>query len=117
MKKWLVEIEDSLNQALEVAYQGSIPLENLFMLAPVLYSQRQKMNNDAVLKQMVESTEKMVAQDVKDNEDSIYQYRFHFVSTYLYCFVVAGRFDELQYDRIMEYVNDNIILFTDDYGQ
>ena len=33
-----------------------------------------------------------------------------------YCFVVAGKIDEAQYDRIMEFVTDRMNLFASDYS-
>ena len=85
MNKWLVEAEGSLNQALDVAVRGNIPLVNLYMLASLLYSQRQNMNNEELLKKMSESIDNMVAEEIKLDENSIYQFRFHYVSGYLYC--------------------------------
>ena len=32
-------------------------------------------------------------------------------SSYLFCFVVAGKIDEFKYDEIMEHVNQKIDLF------
>lgn len=42
--------------------------------------------------------------------------RRHYVSSYLFCFVIAGKIEESKYDEIMEYVTSKMDLFTDDYG-
>ena len=114
MNKWLIESEESLSKALKIASDGSIPLYNLYMLAPIIYSERQKTNNEALLQKMIKANDKQVSSDWSHDEESKSHYKFHFVSSYLFCFVVAGKIDEFKYDDIMEYVNENMDLFSND---
>lgn len=65
---------------------------------------------------MVKETERMVQQDLFYDKKSKDQYKFHYISSYLYCFVVAGKIDDFKYDEIMEYVTGEIDIFTRDYG-
>jgi len=116
MKKWLIEIEEALSEALNAIAGGDIPPENMYMLATIFYSQRQNMNNDSLIKEMNEATEQMVKDDWSYDERSKYQYKFHFVSAYLFCFVVAGKINEMKFDKIMEYVNSQIDLFIEGYS-
>lgn len=116
MDKWLIIAQQSLADALEKASDGSIPLENLYMLAPLMYSEAYKTRNESLIQKMIDATTDQVAEDWSHDEKSREQYKFHFVSSYLYCFVVAGKFDDFEYDQIMEYVCCNMDLFTDDYG-
>lgn len=116
MKKWLKEAEESLSEALDISKDGAIPLQNLYMLAPIIYSERQKTNDEQLLQEMIFENDRQVKEDWSHDENSKDQYIFHFVSSYLYCFVVAGKIDEFKYDEIMDYVNSNMSLFTDDYG-
>ena len=44
MKKWLIESEESLCKAMEALKSGEIPKENLYKLAPLFYSEKQKTN-------------------------------------------------------------------------
>ncbi len=115
MKKWLIEVEESLSKALDASTRGTVPLQNLYMLATIIYSERQKTNNESLLQEMSEANDRQFKEDCSHDEKSKDQYKFHFVSSYLYCFVVAGKIDEFKYDEIMEYVNSNMNLFTDDY--
>jgi len=117
MKKWLTESEESLSEALKLISESGGPPENMYMLAPIIYAKRQNMNNEALLKRMITETEKLVSQDFSIDPESKHQYKFHFVSSYLYCFYVAGRIDEFQFDKIMEYVNERMSLFSEDYGR
>lgn len=116
MKKWLKETEESLYEAVAASKNGAIPLQNLYMLAPIIYSERQKTKNELLIQEMIEANDQQVAKEWALDEQSKDQYKFHFVSSYLFCFVISGRIDEFKYDEIMEYVNSQIDLFTDDYG-
>lgn len=116
MKKWLEEAEVSLAEAIEAARTGEIPAQNLYMIAPLIYSKRHNMNNDALVQEMVDENEEQVQGDWVCDERSKDQYKFHYVSSYLFCFVIAGKIEESKYDEIMEYVTSKMDLFTDGYG-
>ena len=111
MKEWLDRAEASLSEALAIAQRGGAPLENLYMLAPLVYSVMQNTNNESLIQEMIDTNEEQVKHDWSVDEDSKLQYKFHYVSSYLYCFVVAGKIDEMKYDRILEYVCSHLELF------
>jgi len=115
MKEWLDETSASLKQALEIVESGEVPQQNMFMLAPIIYSQKHHMNNDALFQEMCDANEAQVEYEWSVDEKSKAQYKFHYVSSYLNCFVMAGKMDEMKYDRIMEFVCSEVALFTDDY--
>ena len=115
MIQWLIEIEESLSKAIDMSKDVSIPLQNLYMLAPLIYSERQKTNNESLIKEMIDANYQQVKTDWSFDEESKNQYKFHFVSSYLFCFVVAGKIEEHRYDEIMDFVNKKMDLFTDDY--
>ena len=112
---WLKEAKTSLANAREKAERGGIPQQNLYILAPILYSEKFKTNNEALIKEMFEANDEQVAQDWSIDEKSKFQYKFHYVSSYLFCFVVAGKIDEMKYDQIMDFVCAEMDLFTSDY--
>jgi len=113
---WLKEAEESLLAALNISKDGSVPLQNLYMLAPIIYSERQNTRNEALIKKMIDANDRQVKEDWSHDERSKDQYKFHFVSSYLFCFVVAGKINELKYDETMDYVNSKMDLFTSDYS-
>ncbi|MCU7812574.1 MAG: hypothetical protein KZQ77_15305 [Candidatus Thiodiazotropha sp. (ex Notomyrtea botanica)] len=100
---------------LAVENSNNIPKENMYMLAPIFYSQANHMNNEQLLNEMSEANEEQYKEDCSHDENSKYQYKFHYVSSYLYCYVVAGKIDEMKYDRIMDYVNHELDLFEQGY--
>lgn len=116
MNKWLQDARDSLAEAEAVCERGEVPLENMYMLAPIIYSERNNTRNESLLSQISEETDEMVQSDWACDPQSREQYRFHFVSSYLFGYVVHGKIPELKYDEIMAYVTNRMDLFTDDYN-
>ena len=115
MKQWLKEVEESLAKALDIAKDGSVELQNIYMLAPIIYSERQNTKNESLIKEMTDANDEQVKSDWSIDEDSKNRYKFHFVSSYLFCFVVAGKIEERRYGEIMDFVNRKMDLFTDDF--
>ncbi|MDF1781433.1 MAG: hypothetical protein P1U67_09075 [Alcanivoracaceae bacterium] len=112
MKEWLERAEISLAMAMKaVDVAGGIPRENMYMLAPLFYSKISHMNNDNLIDEMVAVNEVLFKRDCSHDENSKHQYKFHYVSSYLYCYVVAGKIDEKEYDRVMDYLNGEMDLF------
>lgn len=116
MKQWLKEAEGSLEQAEEAAREsGDIQVQNLYQIAPLIFSKRNSMNYAALIQEMMDENEEQVQRDWACDEKSKEQYKFHYISSYLFCFVVAKQVEETEYDEIMEYVNSKMELFNDDY--
>ncbi|AZQ85038.1 hypothetical protein EKO29_14245 [Colwellia sp. Arc7-635] len=113
MKKWLIESEESLSKAMEALKGGGIPKENLYKLAPLYYSEKRKTNNESLIQEMCDVNDQQIEQDCSFDPDSIKRYKFNYVSSYLYCYVVAGKMDDFKHDNIMEYVNSHMDLFSD----
>lgn len=116
MNKWLKDSEEALDRAIEISNNGDVPLQNLYLLAPIIYSERNKTNNDDFFNQLGEEIEERVKADCEVDAKSIEQYKFHFVSSYLLGYVIYDKIDEMKYDRIMEFVSLNMDLFSSDYG-
>lgn len=115
MNKWVKEAKESLVEALDIAKRGSVPKENLYKLAPIIYSKRQNTNNEGLINEMSSVNDEQVAEDCSHDQNSIKQYKFHYVSSYLFGFVVAGKVTEMKYDEIMDQVCRELDLFTEDY--
>lgn len=117
MKKWLERAEASLEMAIKAIDVGDgIPKERMYMFAPLFYSEINHMNNGSLIDEMAAAIKAMFEEDCSHDEQSKYQYKFHYVSSYLYCYVVAGKIDEVEYDRIMDCVTGEMDLFQGGYG-
>ena len=111
MEEWLKEAREALSSPLDALKSGDISKENMYKLAPLFFSERQNIKRDSLLQEMIDANEQQVQTDCSFDPNSIKSYKFHYVSSYLFCFVVAGKIDEFKYDEIMEYVNSKIDLF------
>ncbi|MBV1908473.1 MAG: hypothetical protein KUG78_04075 [Kangiellaceae bacterium] len=56
--------------------------------------------------------EDCIQSDWKYDEGSKKHAKFHFVSSYLFSQIPAGLLDELEGDRIMDYLSENMELFN-----
>ena len=113
MEKWLIEVKEALSEALKAISNGDIPQENLYQLASLFYSKRNHMNDSSLFEAMNHEIDEQVKSDRLYNPNSKLHYKFHFVSSYLICFVIAGKIDELTYDQIMDFVNQEMDLFEE----
>jgi hypothetical protein len=116
MKEWLKESEESLAEAIRATEDGSVPLCNMYMLAPIIYSKRKKTNDEGLIQEMIDANDEQVKSEWEIDKKSKEQYKFHYISSYLYCFVIASKIDEFKYDEIMEFVTGEMDLFEDDYN-
>jgi hypothetical protein len=91
MKKWLTESKEALSEAINIANKSDIQIHNLYMLAPIIYSERHNMNNELLMQEMINANDEQVSRDWALDNDSKSHYKFHFVSSYLYCFVLADK--------------------------
>ena len=114
MNEWLTRVEKSLAKGLNAVEKG-VPAENMYMLAAEFYSQEKHMNNEQLFKELADRNEEQFKNDCSVDPQSKYQFKFHYVASYLNCYVTAGKIDEMKYDRIMDYVCERLDLFSNDY--
>lgn len=111
MEEWLKESEQALACALEVIANGEVDKLDSYKIAPILYCSIRELDDNVLFETMCEVNEQQVQTDCALDPSAIQNYKFNFVSSYLYCFVVHEQIDEFTYDDIMEYINDNMELF------
>jgi hypothetical protein len=112
VKEWLEIAEAALEMAMEaIDPVVGIPRENLYTLAPSFYSKLNHINDENVIDEMAAVNKEQFERGCSHDENSKYQYKFHYVSSFLYCYVVAGKIDEKKYDRATEYLNNEMDLF------
>ena len=116
MKEWLEETEESLLKAIDESKKENMPEQDLYKIAPVIFFEKHNLEDESLFNEMCDANEAQVLEDWSHDEKSKKQFKFHYVSSYLYCYVVASKIDEFKYDKIMEYVTGKMELFTDDYG-
>ena len=117
MRDWLKECKESLAEAIKATKDGSIPRHNMYMLAPLIYSKRNNTNDESLIQEMIEANDEQVKSDWEVDKKSKEQYKFHYISSYLFCFVVASKINEFKYDEVMEFVTKEMDLFEKDYNE
>lgn len=106
---WLEEIMTALSNAEKTAAECGLELEYLYKYAPALaMKKRGTLANDEIK----EDVEERVQSDWDCDEKSKQHYKFYFLSSYIFSHVPAGLLDEMEGDRIMEYINENMELFN-----
>lgn len=62
---------------------------------------------------MFHEVEEQVKMDWYFDTQSKQHFRFHFVSAYILCFLVAGKLTQQEYDHVMSYINKEMTLFEE----
>lgn len=113
MNEWLKEAKEALATALSVTDDSQPADISLYRLAPEIFANKHQELNGTSLQDMRAANEEQIKQDCLTDSTAIEHYRFNFVSSYLYCFVLSKMIDRFKYDEVMEYVNDHMDLFAD----
>ena len=83
---------------------------NLFRVAPIAASINRGINSTDRGSEML-SIVKDIENDFEIDEEAKEQYLFNFVFAYIHSHIYADLLEELEADRIMDYINDNYQLF------
>ncbi|MCS0024037.1 hypothetical protein [Vibrio antiquarius] len=113
MEKWLTEVNEVMKEALDLVSNGELNQVNMYKLAPRLYSNRYGTISDLMLIRMFHEVEEQVKMDWYSDTQSKQHFRFHFVSAYILCFLVAGKLTQQEYDHVMSYINKEMTLFEE----
>lgn len=113
MEKWLTEINEVMREAADLISSGEFSQVNMYKLAPRLYSNRYGDINDLMLIKMAHEVDEQVKMDWYSDSQSKQHFRFHFVSAYIPCFLVAGKLTQQEYNYVMNYINKEMDLFEE----
>lgn len=113
MGKWLTEINEVMEDALDLVSSGELKHVSMYKLAPRLYVNRYKVRSDLMLKKILDEVDEQIKTEWYSDPSSKQQFKFHFVSAYLLCFLVAGKVTSKEYDQVMNYLNKEMDLFED----
>ena len=72
-------------------------------------------SDQSTIDEIIERIDADIRYCTEVDPDSILNYKFNFVSSYLYGHVAAGILEEMAVDKIMDYINQNIDLFHPNY--
>ncbi len=115
-RHWRTDVHSAFKRAIKRYESGDVALddiEDLYKLGAPIAAQNRGIKDSETIKRMAEFTEKCVEEDHAIEPSNKHQVIFHFVSAYLYAHVPAGILDEIEADRVMEYLNDTLDLFIE----
>lgn len=112
--EWLAEVKEAYEAALNEFERGELDIlekEALYIVAPLFAAKNRGIVDEEVIDEMCEHTQENAEQDFANDEESISEFKFHFVIAYIHSHVSPGLLPEMEADRVMEYVNDQWQLF------
>ena len=112
-RHWLKESLKALNAAEKRAIKEEGEIEFLYKYAVEYIIKNRGITDSEIIEEMKEFIQAQIDQDWGCDPESKKQYKFHFVSSYIYGHVPAELIEEMPADRIMEYVNESTNLFIE----
>ncbi|MDV5061854.1 hypothetical protein [Vibrio diabolicus] len=113
MDKWLTELNEVMEEALDLVSSGELKHVSMYKLAPRLYVNRYNVRSDLMLKRILDEVDEQIKTEWYSDPSSKQQFKFHFVSAYLLCFLVDGKVTSKEYDQVMNYLNKEMDLFEE----
>ncbi|ANQ21063.1 hypothetical protein BA893_05060 [Vibrio natriegens] len=113
MDKWLTELNEVMEEALDLVSSGELKHVSMYKLAPRLYVNRYNVRSDLMLKRILDEVDEQIKTEWYSDPSSKQQFKFHFVSAYLLCFLVDGKVTCKEYDQVMNYLNKEMDLFEE----
>lgn len=111
-KQWVTEIEKGIAVAISFAEKRNEDISNIFKYAISHAVEAMGLEDLDSIEEIEEYIGELIDQDWSCDPESKNRYKFHYASTYIFSHVPPGFLEEMEADQIMEYVNDEIDLFT-----
>lgn len=110
--KWVSEIEEGMSKAIAFSNNNHQDIRYIWRYAISHAIESMNLTDLDTIEDIEEYVAGLIDQDWSCDPDSKNSYRFHYASTYIFSHVPAGYLDEMQGDRVMDYVNEKIDLFS-----
>lgn len=112
-KEWAEESLDAFKKAYQEFEDGTLPIKDkfeIFRYAPILASIQRNINGTDRGMEMLSVIED-IEKDFTVDDKAKRNYLFYFVLAYIQCHTYADLLEDMEADRIMDYINDNYELF------
>jgi len=114
-KDWLREIKEALASAEIRAVNDSIEIQFLYRYTPQMVADKRGITDTKTIDHIHKEVEKDIKQQWSLDDRFVGDYKFYFVSSYIFCHVLAELIEDIPSDRVMDYVNKNIDLFDQSF--
>ncbi|MBV7317415.1 hypothetical protein [Shewanella sp. NIFS-20-20] len=111
MDKWVEEIGHGIPVAIAAARNNSEHLSYIFKYAISHAIESMDIHDLDVIEEIEEYISELIDLDWSNDPESKSQYKFHYASTYIFAHVPAEQIEEMEADRIMDYVVEKLELF------
>jgi hypothetical protein len=112
-KEWAEESLAAFNEVYKQLKEGKSPIENkyeLFRYAPIIAAQKRNIAGTDRGIEMLSVIED-IEHDFDVDDEAKDRYLFNFVFSYIHSHTYADLLEEMEADRVMDYINDNYDLF------
>lgn len=113
-RNWLKEVKKAYKDALKIQHRLGTNASEIYKLAPELAAKNRTIKSKATIEAMLDRAIKDVEYDKQIEPEEDEGELFHFVFSYIMSHSTAGLIEELEADKIMDYVNAEWNLFPDD---
>ncbi len=93
--------------------RGEISNLDIHQIAPKLAAKERQFDDPGEIETMVDAAIASVEWEASVDEEARGRYKFHFVSCYVFAHVHLRHLDELEADRLMDYINESWDLFDE----
>ncbi|MFT4582203.1 MAG: putative metalloprotease [Gammaproteobacteria bacterium] len=112
-RHWLRAIQRAYERAQNAVARGEIAKLDIHRLAPRLAAKERRFNDSNEIETMIDATVTAVEEEARIDEEARGKIKFHFVSAYVFAHVHMEHLEELEADRLMDYLNESWDLFDE----
>ena len=113
-RNWLREVTSAYEKALKAVERGEIKGSEIYLYGPKLAAKKRGIESEEIIERMVEYIREDVRYGESVDPGSSKRVTFHFFAGYIHWHAAAGLMSEIECDRVMDYINEEIDLFIDD---
>ena len=108
---WVTEIENGLLKAIKISEEQDRDIHYIYLYAISHAIESLLIEDLDTIQEIEEYIDQMIDEDWSLDSNSKKRFKFHYAYSYIFSHVVAKKLDEMEADRIMDYVNEQINLF------
>jgi len=115
-RHWKLDVISAFERAIKRLESDTSELDDIqdvYKLAATVAAENRGIKDPTTIKRMAEYTEELVEEDHALVPADKHQVLFYFVIAYIHAHVPAGILEEMEADRIMEYLNEALDLFIE----
>ncbi|GAB1259350.1 hypothetical protein [Aurantivibrio plasticivorans] len=110
-RNWLKEIKAAYIKAERDVQRDGKDFIDLYIYAVKYAAKNRGIDDKDTIREIIRHSFDAIKIDIKNDPESANHYVYHFVSTYIYSHYFADLVDEIECDKIMDYVNKEWDLF------